>query len=277
MLRLERMNRIDAMFQAKRQTGSKALILYLTAGFPDLETTERLVPALEESGCDLLELGIPFSDPLADGPTIQQASFEALQAGASLAKILDMVERLRSRVKMPMILFSAYNPLLRFGLDRLVKRCVEIGIDGYLVADLPLEESYAFRQRVREVDQHLIYLTAPTTPDDRKIKYARKASGFLYHISVAGVTGARETVADDLAAQIAPYREASDIPVAVGFGISRPEHVAQVAQVADAAVVGSQLINVVMKHRAEGAEGIERAVREFVLGLAEPLRMPTPR
>jgi len=267
-------NRIDAHFRSQREAGRRSLVLYLTAGYPNLEMTERLIPALQEEGCDLLELGIPFSDPLADGPTIQQASFEALQAGTTLEKTLDMVERVRSRVTMPIILFGAFNPFLRYGLDRLVQRSKAIGVDGYLAADLPLEESWGFRQRVLEAEQHMIFLTAPTTSPERKQKYARKAGGFLYYISVSGVTGMRAEVATDLAQQLAPFREVSDVPVAVGFGISKPEHVATVAQVADAAVVGSALINVITQNKDRGPDAIEEAVRTFVRSMAAPLRHP---
>jgi tryptophan synthase alpha chain len=268
------MNKIDGLFNARRADGGKSLVFYLTAGYPDLETTERLIPVMAEAGCDLLELGVPFSDPIADGPTIQKACYDALQAGTSLEKILQMVERLRSQLpELPIILFSAYNPYLRFGLDALVDRCKGLELDGYLAADLPLEESWSFRQRVMEAEQHLIYLTAPTTPADRKKKYARKASGFLYYISLAGVTGARDSVASDIAEQIAPFREENpELPVAVGFGVSKPEHVSQVTQSADAAVIGSALINVITENIPRGQDAIVEGVGDFVRRMAEPLR-----
>ncbi|MFH0794828.1 MAG: tryptophan synthase subunit alpha, partial [bacterium] len=185
------MNRIDALFQRKREKDQKSLVLYLTGGFPDLKTTQKLLPVLEEAGCDLIELGVPFSDPIADGPTIQAASQSALQTGTTLSKLLEVVSRFRERSQIPLILFSAYNPFHKFGLEQVAQEARSAGADGFLAADLPVEESEEFRSICLENDMCLIYLVAPTSPPERKKLIASKASGFLYYVSLKGVTGAR--------------------------------------------------------------------------------------
>jgi len=264
------MNRIDALFQRKREKDEKSLVLYLTGGFPDVKTTEKLLPVLEEAGCDLIELGVPFSDPIADGPTIQAASQSALQAGTTLKKLLEVVHRFRENSEVPLILFSAYNPFHKFGLEKLTAEAKSAGADGFLAGDLPVEESEEFRSICGENDMKLIYLVAPTSPPERKKLIASKASGFLYYVSLKGVTGARDKVAADLGRQVEELRKFSSLPVAVGFGVSKPEHVQAVSEHADAVVVGSALIDCVARNA--GSRRLAAEVEKFVRSLSAPLR-----
>lgn len=262
-------NRIDELFTRKRRKGQRSLIIYLTAGYPSLEMTERLIGVLADAGLDLLELGVPFSDPIADGPTIQKASAYSLEQGTTLAKILDMVPRIRQKTQMPIVLFSAFNPLLKYGLEALVQRAVDIGIDGFLAPDLALEEAGEFIQLCQDKNLRLVFLIAPTTPEARKRLIADKSTGFIYYVSTKGVTGARDQLSRDLQEQLRQITTYTDTPVAVGFGISRPEHVQLVASFADAVVVGSALINLIEKH-AHSAE-LPTEVRRFVEWLQAPL------
>jgi tryptophan synthase alpha chain len=236
------MNRIDAHFAKAAQEGRKSLIPFITAGFPSLELTEEIVLAIDEAGGDVLEMGIPFSDPVADGPTIQASSTDALRAGATLAKILDLVERVRSRTQIPILLFGAFNPFLHYGLESLMARSVEVGVDGFLVPDFPCEESAEFEGLCRGADLDTVHLVAPTTPPDRMRMIARRSTGFVYYVSMKGVTGATISITSELQGHVQVLREASSLPVAVGFGIRTPEHVAQVAAISDAVVVGSELV-----------------------------------
>lgn len=236
------MNRIEAMFAEKARRGQRAFIPYITAGFPDLERTEQIVALLADKGADLIELGIPFSDPIADGPTIQKASADALAAGTSMVKILDLVRRVRRRTEVPLLLFSAFNPLFHYGLTRIANDAKAAGADGFLVPDLPPEESAEFETICRERDMPLIYLVAPTTPPERREMIARRARGFIYYISLRGVTGERASLAADLEKEVGELRRHTSLPVAVGFGISKPEHVRQVARFAEGIVVGSAIV-----------------------------------
>lgn len=258
------MNRIEAHFAQARRQNKKSLIMFLTAGFPSLEKTEEIILALEKGGADILELGVPFSDPLADGPTIQAASTAALKAGTTLAKILDLVERIRTRSQIPILLFGAYNPFLHFGLEALAKRAVEAGVDGFLVPDLPLEESQDFDPICSKAGLSLIYLVAPTTPEDRMKQIASRSTGFLYYISIKGVTGKAIDISAELREHVGMLRKiASPLPVAIGFGVQTPEHVAAVAPICDAVVVGSALIRLIdrQKEKSDLADQIEQYVR----------------
>ncbi|HNY25846.1 MAG TPA: tryptophan synthase subunit alpha [Candidatus Sumerlaeota bacterium] len=250
------MNRIESHFAEATREGRKSLILFLTAGFPHLDLTEAIIDRVARAGCDVLELGVPFSDPIADGPTIQAASTEALKAETTLEKILDLVARIRDRFaregrpQLPILLFGAYNPFYHYGLDTLVKRAQEVGVDGFLVPDLPIEESEEFETPCRRAGLSLIYLVAPTTPSERMAEIARHGSGFLYYISLRGVTGTAIAVGDELREHVATLRKvAAPLPVAVGFGIQTPEHVRQVAEISPAVVVGSALIRLIGEQR----------------------------
>lgn len=238
------MNRLERFFGESRRTGKKALVVYVCAGDPDLATTERLVPALAQAGADVVELGVPFSDPLADGPTIQAASQRALQSGTTLSGVLELVQRLRrGGCDVPLVLFGYMNPILRIGLVPFVAAAAEAGADGILVADLPLEESFALGELAMARGLSLVLLAAPTTPPPRLRAIGQATRGFLYFVSVTGVTGARTELPADLPAKLAEVRAATDVPLAVGFGVSTPEQARALAAHADAVVVGSALVD----------------------------------
>ena len=239
------MSRLAAAFERVRSRGTPGLITYVTAGDPDLGRSAEILRALDRSGVDVLEVGVPFSDPLADGPEIQRATERALAAGATLAGVLDMIAALRGALRAPVVLFSYANPIVRLGAERFADRARDAGVDGVLALDLPIEEAGEFREllAVRGIDT--ILLLSPTTSDARLRQAAALGSGFLYAISRLGVTGAREEVASGAREMVARIRGASDLPVALGFGISKPEHVREVGRWADAAVVGSALVRVI--------------------------------
>jgi tryptophan synthase alpha chain len=238
-------SRIDETFARIRQSGRPGLVTYVTAGDPDLPRTEGILQALDRAGADVLEVGVPFSDPLADGPVIQRATERALAGGTRLTDVLDMVERLRPGLAAPVVLFSYANPILRLGAERFADRAREAGVDGVLVLDLPIEESADFRDMLRTRGIDTILLLSPTTTDDRLRTAAALGGGFLYAISRLGVTGARDRLADGAQQMVERIRRVCDLPVALGFGISKPEHVRDVGRWADAAVVGSALVSVI--------------------------------
>ena len=254
--------RLAETFARIRAMGSPGLVTYITAGDPDLPRTEGIIAALDRSGADVLEIGVPFSDPLADGPVIQRATERALASGTTLVHVLDMLARLRSSVKAPFVIFSYANPIMRLGAERFADRAREAGVDGVLVLDLPIEEADEFRNMlgVRGIDT--ILLLSPTTTDERLRRAAALGSGFLYAISRLGVTGARDRIADGAHEMVDRIRRVSDLPVALGFGISTPEHVREVGQWADAAVVGSALVNVIAE--AGSSADLNRRVEEYV-------------
>ena len=251
------MNRLEAFFGDARQSGRKALITYVCAGDPDLATTERLVPALAEAGADVIELGVPFSDPLADGPTIQAASQRALRSGTTLAGVLDLVTRLRQGgCQVPLVLFGYMNPILRMGLEKFVARAADAGADGLIVPDLPLEEAETLGLLAEARRLSLVLLAAPTTPPERLRLIGQRTRGFLYFVSVAGVTGARAELPPDLPARLAAARSVTPVPVAVGFGISTPEQAHSLAAHADAVVVGSALVDALHRGGPDASVGL---------------------
>lgn len=252
------MSRIAGAFDRIRASGAPGLVTYVTAGDPDLERTAEILTSLSTSGADVLEVGVPFSDPLADGPVIQRASERALAGGATLRGVLQTLNTARARINAPIVLFTYANPILRMGEDAFVKSAADAGVDGVLVLDLPVEEAGPFRARLVEAGIDPIFLLSPTTTDARIRESAALGRGFLYVISRLGVTGARNEVAGDAQALAARIRAHSDLPLALGFGISRPEHVAQVGQWVDAAVVGSALVSVIAEH-GRAADVAERA------------------
>ncbi|HEY2662708.1 MAG TPA: tryptophan synthase subunit alpha [Candidatus Binataceae bacterium] len=233
--------RIAQKFAELKARGEAALIPFVVAGDPDLDHTKMLVRELESAGADLIELGVPFSDPMADGPANQRALARGLAAGATLRAILSTVKELRAETQIPIILFGYYNPILHYGCERLCADAAAAGVDGLLVVDLPLEESAELDRPARASRLDPIRLLAPTTPLDRSRRIARSASGFLYYVSVAGVTGARDRVGDDVEQHVRDLKSITKLPIAVGFGISQAEHAAQVAKFADGVVVGSKL------------------------------------
>ncbi|MGE0443724.1 MAG: tryptophan synthase subunit alpha [Vicinamibacterales bacterium] len=248
-----------ARLRAQKQAG---LVTYITAGDPDLPRTEGIIRALDRAGADVLEIGVPFSDPLADGPIIQRATERALASGTTLAGVLDLLARVRKDVQAPFVVFSYANPILRLGAERFADRAAEAGVDGVLVLDLPIEEADDFRNLMAARGIDTILLLSPTTTDARLRKAATLGSGFLYAISRLGVTGVRDTLADGAEEMVARIRAVTDLPVALGFGISKPEHVRQVGQWADAAVVGSALVNVIAQ--AGASDDVDKKVEEYV-------------
>ena len=240
-------SRITRRFEELRRRGELGLIAFLTAGDPSLEATERFVLALAEAGADLVELGVPFSDPVADGPTIQRSSERALRAGTSLAGILELISRLRRKTEIPLIIFSYFNPVLQMGLEKFASGAAKAGADGVLLTDLTLEEGSDYRTILRGKGLDTIFLVAPTSTNDRLKRIAEASSGFVYLISRTGVTGAREALPEDLPALIRRTRAVTSLPLAVGFGISLPGHVSILGGLADAAVVGSALVTEIEK------------------------------
>lgn len=257
------MSRLAAAFTPK---GPTRLVTYVTAGDPDLSRSRDILLALGRAGADVIEVGVPFSDPIADGPAIQRASERALASGATLATTLALVQDVRARIAAPIVLFTYVNPVLRMGTDEFVARAAEAGVDGVLLLDLPIEEASAMRQALDARGMDVIFLVSPTTTDARLAEAARLGRGFLYAISRLGVTGARDAVATSAEPLVARLRRVSQLPVALGFGISRPEHVREVMGYADAAVVGSALVQVVAEATAKGAD-VPAAVEQFVLWL----------
>lgn len=264
-------SRIGDRFARANSEGRAALVLYLTGCYPDVETNRALIETIAEAGCDILELGVPFSDPIADGPTIQKASADALAAGATLGKVFALAGVTRD-VRPPTVLFTALNPLFHRGYKQIAEDAGAVAIDGVLAPDLPIEEDPELGEALRDRGLDLVYLAAPTTPAERKVQIAAATSGFLYYISLKGVTGARTDVAADIEEQLAPIRAASKMPVAVGFGISKPEQANKVAQQAEGVVVGSALIDTITRHMGDGREKLLAEVKAFVSDLAAAMK-----
>jgi len=265
------MSRIQKKFVELKKRGEAALIPFITAGDPDLKTTLKIMRALEKGGADCIELGIPFSDPTADGPTIQRSSERALKKPITLAAIIHLVREFRKGSEVPVILFGYYNPIFRFGLEKFARQAAQAGADGVLCVDLPPEESGELKRWTDASKLDLIFLLSPTSGTDRVALVARKGRGFIYYVSVTGVTGARRSFDGQLRAQVARVRNASALPVGVGFGISTPEQAAWIAGFADAAVVGSALVQRIeetkgstQKAQAAGAfvAQLKRAIKE---------------
>jgi tryptophan synthase alpha chain len=252
------MGRIEERFTALNRERRKAFIAYLTAGDPSLEKTEELIPALEIAGVDIIEVGVPFSDPTADGPVIQAASQRALKKGATLAKILAMIVRLRRSSGIPIVLFTYYNPILSYGPESFARDAAAAGVDGILVVDLPPEEADELRRYTDPAGFDFITLIAPTTDPQRAHKILRGATGFVYYISVTGVTGTAVPRPDDVRRDVERLREMTALPIAVGFGISTPEQAAAIAPLADGVVIGSALVRLIGEN-GESAGLIENA------------------
>lgn len=239
------MGRIQQKFNDLKKRGDKALVAYLTAGDPDLETTMALITALDEAGVDVLEIGVPFSDPTADGPTIQAASQRSLQKGTTLSAIFHMLETVRKFTEIPIVLFGYYNPIFIYGTERFAKQAKKSGVDGILVVDLPPEESRELRQYTDRADIDFISLIAPTTSSERIGKISQKATGFLYYVSITGVTGTQKPVVSDIKKEMNRIRKQTTMPVVVGFGISTPEQAAEIALHAEGVVIGSAFVRLI--------------------------------
>jgi tryptophan synthase alpha chain len=253
--------RIGERFAQLRASGELGIVAYITAGDPSLDATLRFVLALAEAGADVIELGVPFSDPLADGPTIQRASERALKSGTTLASVIDLVRRIRQSSQVPLVLFSYYNPLLQMGLEKFARAASQAGADGVLATDLTPEESADYRRVLADHHLDTIFLGAPTSTDERLAKIAAVSSGFLYLISRTGVTGAKDALPNDLPALIRRARLVTQLPIAVGFGISLPGHVSVLGGLADAAVVGSALVSEIENAKSVEAASVALATR----------------
>lgn len=256
------MSRLASTFASLRAGQTPGLVTYVTAGDPDLGRTEGILRALDRAGADVIEVGVPFSEPLADGPVIQRATERALAGGTTLSGVLDMVARVRGDLRAAIVLFSYANPVLRMGVERFADRARDAGVDGVLVLDLPIEEAGDFRALMATRGVDTILLLSPTTSDERLRKAAELGSGFLYAISRLGVTGIRDQLAEGAEAIVARIRAVTTLPIALGFGISKPEHVRGVGRWADAAVVGSALVNVIAE--AGTSPDLEARVEEYV-------------
>jgi len=256
------MNRIDERFRRLREAGERALMPYLTAGDPDLATTSSLILEFEKRGADLVEIGVPFSDPLADGVTIQRASQRALLGGTTLRRILDMVGALRPQCGLPLVLMSYANPIFHFGFVRFAKEAAVAGVDGLIVPDLPPEEAAELIDATTAHGVHTVFLLAPTSSRERVQKIAAASKGFIYYVSLRGVTGARAGISEDLEATVRMIRAETDKPLAVGFGISSPEQVRMVARVADGVIVGSAIVSLL--EQTAGQADLLRRAGDFV-------------
>ena len=263
------MNRIDATFARLRAGDRKAFIPYITAGDPTLGRTRQLVHALERAGADVLELGIPFSDPLADGRTNQEAAERALKNHVTLADVVALVRAVRAETQLPILFFTYVNPVFQYGYGRFARDAADAGLDGVLALDMPPEEAAPLKRELDAAGIRMIFLVAPTSTPDRVHAIAAMASGFIYYVSRTGVTGARDTVSTDVASHLALIRAHSPLPIAVGFGISTPAHVAEIARVADGVVVGSAIV----RRIGDGGDtdAMVQDVEAFATSLAKPL------
>lgn len=269
------MSRLEKTFAALRDRGERALIPYFTAGDPSLAVTARLVVEAARQGADVIELGVPFSDPLADGPVIQRATQRALAAGVTLPRVLEMVRELRGEVAAPLVFLTYYNPILAFGLGPFCRAAVEAGVDGVIVADLPPEEAGPLHSEADPLGFDLIHLASPTSPPARMRLIGRASRGFVYLVSLTGVTGERASLPPDLVGLLRTLRAVTTKPVCVGFGISTPEQAALVGEAADGVIVGSAIVRLIERHA--GSADLVPAVGRFIAALKAPLRGPATR
>jgi tryptophan synthase alpha chain len=266
------MNRIERTFEQLKASGDKGLIAYLTAGDPSPERTPGLIRALEEGGADILELGVPFSDPMADGPVIQLASERALAAGTSLNTVLEIVRETRKSCQIPIVIFSYLNPVLRYGFERFAADAAAAGADGALLTDMSIEASAPYLAEMRKHGLATVFLGAQTSTDERLAQLAEASSGFLYLVSTAGVTGVRDAVSQHAVPLLERARRLTTIPLAVGFGLSKREHMEAVAPYADAAIVGSAIMRIVGENQS--ATDLESKLRDLAADLKAGLRAP---
>jgi len=268
--------RIGRRFAALKEEGRSGFVTFLTAGDPDPDTALDILKGLPEAGADLIEIGIPFSDPMADGPAIQASSLRALKAGMTLAKTLDAVAEFRKLDdETPIILMGYYNPIYIYGVEKFLEDAKSTGVDGFIIVDLPPEEEGELCLPAISAGLNFIYLTAPTTTDERLPRVLENASGFVYFVSITGITGTRSAVTSDVAGHVGRIRNLTDLPVAVGFGIKTPEQAAEIARVADATVVGSALVSVITENLDEhdkATDGLSGKLLKLVSELAEGVR-----
>jgi len=261
------MNRIDKKFKDLKFLKRRAFIAFITAGDPDLKTTSKLVEALEGAGVDIIELGIPFSDPLADGPIIQASYFRALKKGATVKKILELVKRLRLKTSIPIAFMSSYNPILHFGEEKFVEGCADAGVDGLIIPDLPPEEAQMLRQAAKRYDIATIFFVAPTTQNERIKANTKASSGFVYYVSLTGITGTQKAVARSVVKQINHIKRFTQKPVCAGFGISTPQQVKDIGRVADGVIVGSAIVKKIAE--CQGQRDLVNKVTSYVRSLKD--------
>lgn len=261
------MNRIDQKFKELKRRKKKAFIAFITAGDPNLQTTQELVLAFEKSGVDIVELGVPFSDPLADGPTIQAASQRALKHHVSLAKILHLVKSIRSKSNIPIALMTYYNPVFHYGETKFVRDAKSAGVDGVIVPDLPPEEAFNLISLAKRQDFSTVFFLSPTTTAKRMKSIVKSASGFIYYVSLTGVTGARREIPQSFMNQIQAARRFTHKPICVGFGISSAHQVREVSKIADGVIVGSAIVSEIARH--EGKKDLVSGVSRFVAKLTK--------
>lgn len=260
-------SRIEKKFNKLKEANQKALIPFITAGDPDLDTTKRLVIEMEKAGADIIELGVPFSDPIADGPAIQKASYRSLKARTTLKKIIGLVKELRRTTEIPLVLMTYYNPVFKYGISGFVRDATDAGVDGIIVPDLPPEEGEGIIEEGKRHGLNTIFLLAPTSTKERIKLAASVSTGFIYYVSLTGVTGARESLPETVEASVNKIRKATDKPIAVGFGISTAEQAKRIASFADGVIVGSAIVNVIEKNL--GKPDLIEAVSDFVKTLKE--------
>jgi tryptophan synthase alpha chain len=256
------LSRIASVFTRANHT---ALIPYITVGYPSVETTLKVVPLLAGSGCDIIELGIPFSDPLADGATIQRASYEALRQGVTPGVCFEVAQELRRQVEVPLVFMTYYNPVLKFGLEQFCSKCTKVGIDGLIIPDLPPEEGQELEKSTRSHELDLIYLLSPASTEERIRLVAGKSSGFIYLVSLTGVTGARAKLPEELEGFVARVRASTEKPLCVGFGVSTAEQARRIAEVADGVIVGSRILQLIKDDNSL------KSLHLFIKGLRDAL------
>jgi tryptophan synthase alpha chain len=264
------MGRIEKKFESLRVKNEKALIVYLTAGDPSLEITKKLIGGLEKAGVDILEIGVPFSDPTADGPVIQEASQRALKAGTTLAGVLKLVAEVRKVSEIPIILFGYFNPIFAYGVKKFANAAHKAGVDGVLVVDLPYEEANELRTHTDAAGIDFISLIAPTTDTERLNKIAAKASGFIYYISITGITGTAAPKITNIKNEVGKIRRITSLPVAVGFGISKPQQAKEISRLADGVVIGSAVVRLIDENK--NSRDLVRIVSDYVCGIKKVLR-----
>jgi tryptophan synthase alpha chain len=264
------MNRIDKKFRELKRDKKKAFIIYITAGDPDLDATKKIVLALEDAGVDIIELGIPFSDPLADGPVIQAASHRALQKKVTLKKIFALVHDLRKVTNIPIVFMTYYNPVLKYGVEKFVKSCKYNGVDGMIIPDLPFEEARGLIRCARREKVATIFLAAPTSTRRRMKDIVKNSTGFIYYISLTGVTGARRELPPEVASNVRIIKSMTRKPVAVGFGISAPVQARSIARIADGIIVGSAIVRIIADNQKNN-DAIISKVSNFAKKLAKAI------
>ncbi len=242
------MNRIENRFKELKSKRQKALVAFITAGDPDMETTERVFGVLEKNGADLVEIGVPFTDPLADGPVILQSALRSLDAGTTLEKIIKLVGDIRKKSQLPIVLMSSYNPIFVYGDKRFIDDALEAGVDGAIIPDLPPEEGKDLAAYAQEKEFSMIYLLAPTSTPKRVERVLKQSDGFIYYISITGVTGVRSSLAEGIEEKVAKIREKAELPVLIGFGISDQEQAKKAAEISDGVIVGSALVKTIQEN-----------------------------